>query len=337
MKVAIIGCGGLGQVHADCYARIPGVTVAAVCDIDEAQANRVAASVDAAVYTSFDDMLAQADFELISITLPTYLHKEFTVRAAAAGKHVLCEKPIALNSQDAEAMIAACEANGVRLFIGQVVRFFPEYAQMKARVEEGALGTIGTVHCRRVGGHPGHARDWYFDEAKSGGVIADLMIHDIDFVRWTLGEVKSVYALRRTNRDQDYAHATLVFENGAVAALESHWGYPGSFRTAAEIAGSTGILRADSMKSSSLTVMKSGDGGEAGRRVEVPQSPSFQNPYEQEIAHFIDCIRTGREAIVTARDAAKALEIARAAVESAQSGKAVFIGQRQSEEESSHA
>ncbi|MBD2865277.1 Gfo/Idh/MocA family protein [Paenibacillus oceani] len=325
MKVAIVGCGGLGNVHASSYAKVPGVTVVGVCDIQPDLMENMAKRTGATAYTSFDEMLEKSGCEVVSVTLPSYLHKEYSIRAANAGKHVICEKPIALNLEDAAEMISVCEKNGVRLFIGHVVRFFPEYVQMRNKINDGSLGRIGVAHAKRIGGHPGDRRPWFAEDEKSGGVVIDLMIHDLDFFRWSLGEVRSVYGLRTVEGNVDYASATLVFESGAVANVEAHWGYPGPFTTAAEIAGSKGIIRSDSSQTKSVQVRKAAAKDASGPFVEVPQSPGFTNPFEKEIHHYIDCIRENREPIVTAQDAYKALEIGLAVMESVRTGQAVVF------------
>ncbi|WNQ14325.1 Gfo/Idh/MocA family oxidoreductase [Paenibacillus aurantius] len=330
MKVAIVGCGGLGHVHGGSYGRIAGMQVVGVHDLVEERARSLADKTGAAVYDSFDAMLEESGCELVSVTVPSYLHKEFTIRAAAKGKHVICEKPIALKVQDAEDMIRACREHNVRLFIGHVVRFFPDYVHMKRNVENGALGTIGTAHAKRAGGHPADARPWYADESKSGGVVCDLMIHDLDFLRWTLGEVRSVYGLSRKAEGIEYASATLVFESGAVANVEAHWGYPGAFFTAAEIAGSTGVVRSDSTQAKSLQIRRLEADSPAGV-VEVPQSPGFVTPYTRELEHFVDCIKSASEPLVTAQDAVLALELALAVRESVRTGKAVSLQETRQE------
>ncbi|UKS28592.1 Gfo/Idh/MocA family oxidoreductase [Paenibacillus sp. HWE-109] len=325
MKVAIVGCGGMGNVHALSYMNMPDVTLVGVCDVDFELAQELSMKTGAAAYHSFEEMLNETDLDVVSVTLPSYLHKEYTLKAAQAGKHVICEKPLALNLEDAAAMIQCCEQNGVRLFVGHVVRFFPEYIQMKQAIDEGKLGRVGVVHAKRIGSHPGDVKPWFKDADKSGGVIADLMIHDIDFLRWAIGDVKSVYGLNHRVNEMDYALVTLIFENGAVANLEAFWGYHGPFQTAVEIAGSKGLIRSDSQKSSSLQICKAPSSSEERRFAEVPQSPGFSNPYELELAHFIQCIREGSEPIVSANDAYKALEITMAALESVQTGKSVYL------------
>ncbi|GAB2694627.1 Gfo/Idh/MocA family protein [Paenibacillus thermoaerophilus] len=332
MNVAIVGCGGLGRVHAECYSRIDGVTVVGVCDMDEGAARTVSAMTGAAVYPTYEEMLERSGCDIVSIALPSHLHASFAIRAAAAGKHIVCEKPIALRTEDAEAMIEACDRHGVRLFVGHVVRFFPEYAKVREQIAGGALGRVGVVHAKRAGSHPGDAREWFADDSRSGGVVVDLMIHDLDYLLWTLGDVRSVYA-HRIRRDRlDYASATLVFESGAIANVEAQWGYPGPFHTTMEVAGSQGIVRHDSRTSSPLAIRRTVTGESGGPFVEVPQRPELRSPYELELRHFIDCIRDGSEPIVTARDACRALRLAEAVLESASTGRVVYPGSQAKEE-----
>ncbi|MDR6550094.1 Gfo/Idh/MocA family oxidoreductase [Paenibacillus qinlingensis] len=325
MKVAVIGCGGMGQWHALSYMKMSGVELVGVCDNVLSFAEEVAKKTGTNAFESFEEMVAAVDFDVVSVAVPSYLHKELVCQAAKAGKHVICEKPIALALEDAKEMIRCCEENDVRLFVGHVVRFFPEYSQMKKQIDAGEIGKVGVVNARRVGSHPGNARPWFKDADKSGGVIVDLMIHDIDFMRWTLGEVKSVYGMNKCDADMDYALVTLVFESGAVANLEAFWGYPGSFRYAAEFAGSQGLVRTDSMDAQSLQIRKVASEENQGKVVEIPQSPNFNDPYYIELEHFLNSIRYGTEPIVTAHDAVKALEIANAALTSIRTGKSVLL------------
>lgn len=324
MKVAILGCGALGQVHANSFSKLKGIEITGVCDQKSESADDLSRITGAPAFYSFQQMLAEAEFDAISITLPTYLHKEYTLLAAKARKHVICEKPIALTLEDAEEMIAACEENGVRLFIGQVVRFFPDYVSMKHSLDHGDIGRACVAHASRVGPHPGSRSNWYNDSDLSGGVIVDLMIHDLDFLRWSMGEIRTVYTLYSKTDQLEYALVTLQFENGAVANVEASWGVPGPFHTKAEIAGSGGIVIADSQKSSPLRIQKHADSANSSN-IAVPRSPLFRTPYDLEIEHFVDCIRNGAGPIVTAQDAYKALEIALAARESAHTGKAVHL------------
>ncbi len=328
MKIAIVGCGTLGTIHANCYASMPGIMITGVCDSLPEVAQDLAAHVGATAYTSFSNMLEYSGCDVVSIAVPSYLHKTFTIAAAEAGKHVICEKPIALNLDDAARMMEVCQENKVRLFIGQVVRFFPAYQQINNIICEGTLGRVAVAHTRRRSANPSSIRSWYADEEKSGGVVLDLMIHDIDFICWSLGKVRSVYGLHKKTETVDYALATLIFESGAIANLEAHWGYPGPFSTLIEVAGSKGLLLNDSTKAKSLQVNRMAQATINGKAVEVPQSPGFTTPFDTELAHFIDCILTNREAIVTPEDAYRALQVALNVQESARSGKVIAFRER---------
>ncbi|MEK8129309.1 Gfo/Idh/MocA family oxidoreductase [Paenibacillus filicis] len=325
MKVAVVGCGGMGRVHALAYAAMPDVELTGVCDTQSGLSCELAEQTGTPAFDSWARLVAEADFDVVSLTLPSHLHREFVKKAADVGKHIICEKPIALSTDDASWMIRYCEERGVRLFIGHVVRFFPDYRHMQRQVAEGRLGRIGTLHAKRMGEHPGEAKPWFKDTARSGGVITDLMIHDIDFVRWTLGEVRSVYALEHTSERLDYAAVTLITESGAVANLEACWGYPAPFYTAVEIAGSEGVVRADSRKTHSLHIRKSTQPASGESFTEAKYSPLYKEVYERELHHFIACLQDGSEPDVTAFDALKALEIAEAALESIRTGKAVLL------------
>ncbi|MBD2847868.1 Gfo/Idh/MocA family oxidoreductase [Paenibacillus sp. IB182496] len=348
MKIAIVGCGGMGHIHAAAYARMTHVRIVGVCDVDPIRAAELGERIGAPSYTDYGQLLAAEAPELVSLTVPSHLHLAYIEQTAAHGAHIVCEKPLALTVADAEAALAVCAKHGVRLFVGHVVRFFPDYAGLKHAVDGGRIGTPGVAHLRRVGGYP--ERQWFAEEAKSGGVITDLMIHDIDYARWTLGPVRSVYCLRRTAAGLDYALATLVFASGAVANLESHWGYPGSFRTAAEFAGDGGVVRLDSAASAALHMRKTppkrtdacartgegpapaaADAAPAPAAAEIPRSPLRKSPYARELEHFVDCLRLGGAPLVTATDALQALRVAEAAHQSARTGRAVYLSSEEGE------
>ncbi|MVP00204.1 Gfo/Idh/MocA family protein [Paenibacillus lutrae] len=328
MKVAVIGCGTMGTVHARDLYKLPGIELTGVCDLDLKTAQSLAEGTAAQAFASFEEMMAEVEADVIHVCLPTYLHKEYVLKAADLGKHVICEKPIALNLADAEEMIAHCESRGVRLFVGHVVRFFPEYADLHTKIEAGVIGEPGIAHFKRIGSHPGMAKAWYNDEEKSGGILMDLMVHDIDFARWSFGEVKEVYAMSHRSQGKEYALVTLRFVNGTIANLEAHWGYPGAFTTSTEISGSAGILRSNSRDSGSLQLVRSTISRSALAGVQVPGSPSYHDPYYYELEHFLASIRNNNQSVVTARDAYHAIEIALAAKESARSGRPVQIASK---------
>ena len=314
----------MGGVHLNAYANMPEVEVVGVADASRESAVAGAGLVGARPYASYGELVAAEDVEVVDICLPTAFHKDLAVKAAGEGRHVILEKPIARTIEDAREILEAFSGDGPRLFVGHVVRFFPEYVGIKEKIDAGELGTIGVVRTSRRSPFLTGWNDWYADWRSSGGVLIDLLIHDFDFLRWTLGEVERVYARGVQGREYnrlDYALVTLRFEGGAIAHVEGHWGYPGPFNYAIEVAGSRALLTADSTEPATLEIIRTPDAPD-----EVPDLASGTSPYEAELAHFIHCIATGEKPIVEGRDAYEALRIGLAATESVFSGEAVTLG-----------
>src|SRR5215212_1019037 len=311
----------MGGVHLNAYANIPEVEVVGVADASRENATAVAESIGARPYTSYDELVSAEDVEVVDVCLPTAFHKDLALKAAGEGKHVILEKPIARTIEGAGEILDAFSGGGPRLFVGHVVRFFPEYVGIKDKIEAGELGTIGVVRTSRRSPFLRGWNDWYADWRISGGVLVDLLIHDFDFLRWTLGNIERVYARGVQGREYnrlDYALVTLRFECGAIAHVEGHWGYPGLFNYSIEVAGSRAILTADSTEPAALDLV--------GSRAEAPDLASGRSPYERELAHLVRCIATGEEPVVKPDDAYEALRISLAATESILKGEPVTLG-----------
>src|SRR5215211_1443017 len=323
MRVGLVGAGFMGGVHLNAYAAIPEVEVVGVADARVEAAVAGAKMVGARPYASFEELVSAEDVEVVDVCLPTAFHKDLALKAAGDGKHVILEKPIARTIEDAREILEAFSGGGPRLFVGHVVRFFPEYVGIKDKIEAGELGTIGVVRTSRRSPFLRGWNDWYADWRVSGGVLVDLLIHDFDFLRWTLGNIERVYARGVQGREYnrlDYALVTLRFEGGAIAHVEGHWGYPGPFHYSIEVAGSRALLSADSTGPATLELI--------GAQGEAPDLASGPSPYQIQHAHFIRCITTGEEPIVRARDAYAALGVSLAATESVLTGEAVTLGER---------
>ncbi|MFD2114211.1 Gfo/Idh/MocA family protein [Paenibacillus yanchengensis] len=325
MRVAVVGCGFMGQKHANAYKRMAGVELVAVCGWQENNREFIEETFGTAYFTSFDEMLTITRPQVVSICLPTYLHKQYTIRAAQAGAHVICEKPIATSLSDAEEMIEACATYGVQLYIAHVLRFFPSYQNIVNQINGGEVGQLGMVSTRRVVEHPGgKEQSWYNDDAKSGGVIVDLMIHDTDFVRSLLGEVESVYAMRKVSVDQQYGVVTYKFVNGTMANLEALWGFPGPLTAACRVAGKEGVIRYNSETSSSVRVHKTAlDQTIPYEKYEL--SPLLKDVYQEQLEHFMECIQLQKQPIITVDDALEALRLSLAANHSALLGKPIVM------------
>ncbi|WP_127586100.1 Gfo/Idh/MocA family protein [Paenibacillus koleovorans] len=324
MKIAIIGCGTMGKLYAERFASMQDAQLTALANRSEGPLLELAEQYGATPYRSWEELFEKAEADVVCVTLPTHLHKEVVLLAAAHGKHIICEKPLALNPDDAEEMRLACERAGVRLFAAHVLRYFPEYAQLKAQTAAGVAGRIGVAHAKRASKHP-VSGSWYADVTRSGGIVFDLMIHDLDFLAWTLGEVRTVYAAERKSEGVIYASVTLRFASGAIANVEAHWGYPGPFLTQVELAGTGGVLRFDSQTSRSLVIQQADPEGTATRGVGFPLRPALKDPFSIQLEQFLACIRSGDEPLVTAQDGVTAVRIAYAAAQSLETGLPVRL------------
>lgn len=327
-RVAIIGAGGMANAHGGSYGKICNAEPVAVVDIDLEAAKKLADIIGAKPYTDFDEMLADAQPDIIDVCTPTFLHKSYVLKAAQAGKHVICEKPMSPSLADCREMIEATKKAGVKFMVAHVLRFFPEYAALHDQVKAGAVGKPAVIRTTRGGNRPAGAGGWYLNAEQSGGVCLDLILHDFDWLLWTFGEADRVYAKGLTHRlkelKMDYALVTIHFKSGAIAHVEGNWAYSTSnWTTSVEIAGDKGLLDVSNKSTVSLITNQKAD---EGKRQFTPESPATVNPYVCELKHFVDCVETGQNPSITPESSFRAVEIALAAVESMRTGKPVQVG-----------
>lgn len=317
MRIGIIGTGQMGSTHARHYSRMPGVELG-FRDRSQERSNSFSTSFQAQPFASADDLIEWAD--VVDICLPTDLHAEYAMRAVAARKPVFLEKPIASTYAEALNVVEAAEMACVPIMVGQVVRYFPEYAHAKQLVESGAVGDPAAARTRRGGKAPRRSSDWFMDHSRSGGVLLDLAIHDFDWLRWTLGEVKFLYSRSvgiPVGSGPDYALTTLTFESGAVAHVEATWMDPSGFRTTFEVAGSEGLIEFDSRGNGGIRTATEG-----GTQSEMPLLAN-DDPYFRQLKAFVDAVAKGEPMPISGRDGLASLGIALAAIESAKTGKVV--------------
>jgi predicted dehydrogenase len=332
MRVGIVGAGTMAGVHAAGWKHTDAELVG-VMSKDKTGALGLAQKHNTETFDSYESLLESVD--IIDICTPTDFHKDMVLQAARAGKHIICEKPIALTVEDGQAMIEACNKANVRLFIAMVVRFFPQYSAAQKVVSSGQLGQLGVMRFKRVSYQPTGQEGWFTDEARSGGMLVDLMIHDFDYARWlggsvTKSSVKRVFAKSVRTQDPkapgDYALVTLGFDDGRMALIEGGWAYPpGYFRTSMDIAGSDGVIEWRSDDAVTIQPFLKPTGEKDVARVGVPSSILAEDPYTTEIKHAYNCIKNNKEFLVTAQDGLEALRIALAAKESLVTGKAVHL------------
>lgn len=327
MRVGIVGTGSMGQTHAAGWSKTEAIIGGFVSQKDTI-APKLAQQYQAQLYPDFATMLG--DVDVVDICAPTHLHYEMVLAAAATGKDIVCEKPLARTIKQAQEMIAVCKAAGVKLFVAHVVRFFPEYAQARQQIAAGQLGKPAVIRLKRGTFQPQKAADnWFMDFEKSGGLMLDLMIHDFDYARWVAGEVEHVYAKKISSQRSDFAFdhglAILTHRDGTLTHIEGSWAYPAPlFRTQLEIACANGWLRYDSDETAALTLHLH-QISEHRPDVPLPGSPLQESPYTTQIKAFYDCL-LGKTAVpISGEDGLAALQIALAAIESAESGQPVPI------------
>ena len=196
MKIGILGSGFMGGTHARAYAKIPGVSIAAVSSRNLDKAEKLAKEVGARATTDDRSIIEDPSIEAISNTLPTHLHAETTIAALKAGKHVLLEKPFALTAADCDGMIAAAKETGRTLMVAHVLRFWGEYVSLVELVHAASSASRFRRWRRGFPSFPAWA-DWFLNPLWSGGAVLDLCVHDFDALNWLFGTPKSVYARGR--------------------------------------------------------------------------------------------------------------------------------------------
>ncbi len=319
LRVGMVGAGGIANAHLPAWLHT-GADVG-VYSLHGAP-ELVARHGGGHVVGSLDELLAAVD--VVDVCTPTYNHPEIVFAAAAAGRHVLCEKPLALDVATAEAMAQACAAAGVQLYPGHVVRYFPEYAALQSAVAAGAIGTPAVLRFDRCGARP--ARAWFADPELSGGIIMDQMIHDLDFARWLGGEVESVHARLHdsapgTATGVVSAHVVARHRDGAISRVTGTWARPGTrFRYGFHAAGTDGMLSYDSAADPSLrtdTGTPPDDG--AGRL--LPDVSLLESPFVAEIRELAAAFTGGAAPRVSAADGVAAVRLAAAANTSLTTGR----------------
>jgi predicted dehydrogenase len=334
LGVVVVGYGFMGSTHLAAWRLVPEATIRAVVGRNREKAAQVAEPYGAAVYGSLDEALAQEGVDVVDICTPTHLHEEQAVRAAEAGKHVLVEKPMALTLKQADRMIAAAREAGVKLMVAQVLRFFPEYMKAAEVVFNGAVGEPVTARCLRAAPLPGWG-SWFTREEESGGVMLDMAIHDVDFLRWVFrDEVDRVYAqalrVQAGVETDDHAYLLLHFKGGGIAHVEVSWAVPGNypFTMALDLIGTQGRVAFNNHEPIPVTVLAKGETAHYAPE-SLPWRPMVHpfpiDPYYREIRHFADSILQDREPAASGEEARRSLEVCLAAKLSAREGRPVDL------------
>ncbi len=333
--VGIIGTGGWGAMHARTYAGTPGVAVRAVADIDMKRAEALAASYNATAYDNYGALLADPSVEAVSIVTPDFAHEEITLAAARAGKHILAEKPLAMSVEACERIVAEAEHAGVLLMVDFHARWSPPLCKAYEAIRNGEIGEPRHVYYRLNDRLfvPTEMLSW----AGRSTVLWFIGSHAIDTVRWLLGdEVCRVYGLARSGMlsargidTPDFYFSMLEFRSGAVAVIENSWILPNStphlVDVKCELVGTKGALYMDATHNRTLEKYTESEAGYPDMFV-MPSIHGRQQGFAAEsIRHFVECVRDGKQPMVTGRDGLIATKVICALEESIQTGQPVDL------------
>ena len=309
VRVGIVGMGFIGEIHAAGYALNPRARLEGVVDVRLDKARGLAEKYGTRAYSSLDELLAAEKLDAVDICLPSTYHREAVIKAANAGLHVVVEKPFALDLRDIDEMIDAAGANGVRLMVAHVCRFMPEYLVARSFVENGQLGRPLFFSAWRNSTTPGWSwQNWLLDRQLSGGTVMDLQIHDIDLSNWLLG-VPSSFQMREVmlpgRPGPSHVISSLVYNGGALANLEASHLMPAAypFSIGYRLLFERGAVEYHSPQGGEKKVMVyAPEGVTALAGSQLPRITG-DDPYAEELAHFVDCLLSGTEFRVSLREA----------------------------------
>jgi UDP-N-acetyl-2-amino-2-deoxyglucuronate dehydrogenase len=333
----LVGYGLIGKVHAEVIRTLAGARLAAVCGRDRNRTAEFAAQFETTGYTDYDEFLRHPGLQLVSICTPSGLHAELGIKAARAGKHMLVEKPIEIDLERADRLIEACESAGVKLAVIFQSRFLPAVQKIKRAIDEGRLGRLmlGDAYVKwyRVPEYyaPG---SWHGTlSLDGGGALINQAIHTVDLLRWIMGPVEQVFALKAALRypqieGEDTLVASLRFKNGALGVIEAATSTKPGFKRRLEISGERGTVILDGDTISCWTV----DGETAEEDPGEQITDGSSNPaaisnegHRRQIEDLIIAVKDNRAPMIDGREGRNSLELVSALYESAVIGEPVKL------------
>lgn len=336
LRIGIVGLGFMGQVHYRVYGGLRNAKVVAICDVDPKKRrgnwSAIGGNIGDAGAAKTDlsgirttarlaDLLGDDAIDVIDITTPTDLHADMAIAALRAGKHVICEKPMARTSADAKEMVVAAKKARGKLFVGHCIRFWGEYAKARQIVRTGQYGKVISAIFQRVSPLPtwGH-QNWLLKRARSGLAVLDLHIHDADYVLYLFGKPKAVRSSGGGSKGGRLDHVVTTYEyaGARIVMAEGAWEYPGTFpfSMSFRIAMEKATLRFDAGGLLLYPV--------EGRPKTIPVRNA--DGYVNELKHFVACIEANRGSdVVTPETALQSVQLIEAEVKSAEKGKPVAV------------
>lgn len=319
--VCVIGAGRAGMIHARNFkTNVPGARLVAFTDPDEVNVKQATREMGLEKsYSDYKVALKDPEIDAVIVVTPTIFHRDIVVAAAEAGKHILCEKPMAMNEQECDDMIEAARKANVVLQIGFMRRFDQSFRQAKEEIEAGAIGDVILVKSLTRG--PSVPMPWMYDLKKSNGPLAEVNSHDIDTLRWfTQSEFASVYAIAGNYRCEEARSEYPDFYDNVVLTAELTGGKQGvidgavsvkyAYDSRVEILGTEGVIFIGQTHERTVVVGNKSKG--LARPLMNSWSSLYKDAYLDEDMHFISCIREGTVPSVTGQDGKMAVQIVNA-------------------------
>lgn len=344
LRVGIIGCGMITKVrHAPEYAENPNCEIVAFYDKDETRVRALAEQYGAVACGSVEELLSM-DIDVVSVCVTNAMHAEITIQALDAGKHVLCEKPMAVTLKQCEDMVAAARRNQKVLMIGHNQRLAKAHQKARELIREGAIGRVLSFETKFGHGGPeiwtGTPNTWFFDKKQAVfGAMADLGIHKTDLMHYLIGEpITSVQAIL-TTLDKRYPDGSLISvddnafclyqtDSGITGIMHVSWTFYGNEKNSVVIYGTKGVIRCYDDEECSL-ILERKDGEDIRYDLEKIIKNTDQTMGNRSstgvIDEFVDSILSGREPISSGEESLKAMRVIFAAEESARSGRTVHV------------
>lgn len=332
VRVAVLGAGFMGSTHARAYHKLDNVDVARMYATSARRAEPLAAELGTTWTDDLTSILDDASIDAVDISLPTPEHRAAIEAALAAGKHVLLEKPLSISMEDTEAIVAASRASDRVVMIAHVLRFWPEYVALKRVIDSGDLGRPAFVSAVRRQPAP----DWTDGGPRghlTGGSLHDMLIHDFDAANWVLGTPTGVFAtgaFNVKNQAVDQGQVMVTYDDGSAtidggSTMPESYPFTSRFEVLCENGAIEYHFQAGGRSfevgepTNVLTVYRNEGDPEV---IEVEQS----DPYENEVAYFVDCVRSGSRADrATPSDGLLAMKVSIAAQQAVESGTFVPI------------
>jgi len=339
LKCALVGCGRISKKHSELLGSgaIDGAALAGVCDVDLTRAKAVGEKYDVPAFADMDEMMAAVKPDLVSVLTPSGLHAEHVVRLATHGAHIVVEKPMALTLDDADAMIRACDANDIKLFVVKQNRFNVPVLKLREALEAGRFGklVLGTVRVRWCRPQEYYDQDaWRGTWALDGGVLANQASHHVDLLEWMMGDVETVYAKAQTAlvdiETEDTAVVVLKFENGALGVIEATTATrPKDLEGSISILGESGSVEISGFAVNEMKVWNFADANPEDEAVLKECSVNPPNVYGfghlAYYEHVVDCIQNDKAQLIDGLEGRRSLELITAIYESIETQREVAL------------